>query len=208
MCSDLRAICIELIKEANLNGCRKEIACKDCGLCIKTIERWEKNLIDLRNGPKTIPANKLSEFERQKIIKIATSEKYRDKSPWEIVPMLADSEGIFIGSESSFYRVLKKEKLLAHRGKSKGRTMDRPAPLIAKGPNEIWSWDITYMKGPIRGQFYYLYLFMDIFSRKIVGHEVFELESMELSAEIVDKICKMEKIKKDKLYFTLIMVDQ
>ncbi|NOT79934.1 MAG: hypothetical protein HOP07_14935 [Bacteriovoracaceae bacterium] len=64
------------------------------------------------------------------------------------------------------------------------------------------------MKGPIRGQFYYLYLFMDIFSRKIVGHEVFELESMELSAEIVDKICKMEKIKKDKLYFTLIMVDQ
>ncbi|NOT80652.1 MAG: hypothetical protein HOP07_16820 [Bacteriovoracaceae bacterium] len=64
------------------------------------------------------------------------------------------------------------------------------------------------MKGPIRGQFYYLYLFMDIFSRKIVGREVFELESMELSAEIVDKICKMEKIKKDKLYFTLIMVDQ
>ncbi|NOT78478.1 MAG: hypothetical protein HOP07_05685 [Bacteriovoracaceae bacterium] len=117
MCSDLRAICIELIKEANLNGCRKEIASKDCGLCIKTIERWEKNLIDLRNGPKTIPANKLSEFERKKIIKIATSEKYRDKSPWEIVPMLADSEGIFIGSESSFYRVLKKEKLLAHRGK-------------------------------------------------------------------------------------------
>ncbi|NOT78118.1 MAG: hypothetical protein HOP07_03840 [Bacteriovoracaceae bacterium] len=49
MCSDLRAICIELIKEANLNGCRKEIASKDCGLCIKTIERWEKNLIDLRN---------------------------------------------------------------------------------------------------------------------------------------------------------------
>ncbi|NOT78479.1 MAG: transposase family protein [Bacteriovoracaceae bacterium] len=77
--------------------------------------------------------------------------------------------------------------------------MDRPAPLIAKGPNEIWSWDITYMKGPIRGQFYYLYLFMDIFSRKIVRHEVFELESMELSAEIVDKICKMEKIKKGQI---------
>jgi transposase InsO family protein len=77
--------------------------------------------------------------------------------------------------------------------------MERPAPLIAKGPNEIWSWDISYMKGPIRGQFYYLYMFMDIFSRKIVGYEVYETESMELSAALIDKICKKENIKKDQL---------
>ncbi|NOT80287.1 MAG: hypothetical protein HOP07_14930 [Bacteriovoracaceae bacterium] len=99
----------------------------------------EKNLIDLRNGPKTIPANKLSEFERQKIIKIATSEKYRDKSPWEIVPMLADSEGIFIGSESSFYRVLKKKSYWPTEEKVKGEQWIA-STFNCKGPNEIWSW--------------------------------------------------------------------
>jgi transposase InsO family protein len=136
---------------------------------------------------------------RKEIIQIVNSVEYKDLTPWKIVPKLVDEKGVYIASESSFYRILKEEKLLAHRGRSKAKTMERPAPLIAKGPNEIWSWDISYMKGPIRGQFYYLYMFMDIFSRKIVGYGVYETESMELSAALVDKICKKENIKKDQL---------
>jgi transposase InsO family protein len=136
---------------------------------------------------------------RKEILQIVTSDENKDLTPWKIIPKLVDEKGLYIASESSFYRILKEEKLLAHRGRSKAKTMERPAPLIAKGPNEIWSWDISYMKGPIRGQFYYLYMFMDIFSRKIVGYEVHETESMELSAALVDKICKKENIKKDQL---------
>lgn len=195
----MRQSCIDLINEANANGCRKKIACYDCGISVKTLERWEKNLIDLRSGPNTSPANKLSDEEREKIVLIANSAKFKDMSPCKIVPALADTQGVYVASESSFYRVLKEKKLLSHRGKSKEKTMNRPAPLVAMAPNEIWSWDITYMKGPIRGQFYYLYLFMDVFSRKIVGYEVHENESMELSSALIDKICKTENISKDQL---------
>lgn len=147
----------------------------------------------------TTPANKLSTEERKEILQVVTSDEYKDLTPWKIIPKLIDEKGIFIASESSFYRILNEEKLLAHRGRSNAKTMKRPAPLIAKGPNEIWSWDISYMKGPIRGHFYYLYMFVDIFSRKIVGYEVYETESMELSAALVDKVCKKENIKKDQL---------
>ncbi len=89
--------------------------------------------------------------------------------------------------------------MLAHRSKSKPPERKRPSPLMAKGPNEIWSWDITYLMTPIRGQYYYLYLFMDIFSRKIVGFNIHNEEAMEYSAKLVEEICKCEGIKKDQL---------
>jgi len=75
----------------------------------------------------------------------------------------------------------------------------RPDPLVAHGPNEIWSWDITYLKTKIRGQFYYVYLMMDIWSRKIIGFDIHEEESMDHSSVLVDKLCNLEGIKKDQL---------
>jgi hypothetical protein len=90
-----------------------------------------------------MPANKLSNEERKRVIQIATSAEYKDLTPWKIVSTLADQK-LYVASESSFYRILKEAKLLAHRGKSKEKSVKRPAPLVARGPNEIWSWDITY----------------------------------------------------------------
>ena len=104
-----------------------------------------------------------------------------------------------MASESSFYRVLKAESLLAHRGKSKAPIKNRPAPLVATQANEIYSWDITYLKSMTAGQFYYLYMFMDIFSRKVVGWEVHEVESMDLSSALIKKICIEEGIDKNQL---------
>lgn len=129
---------------------------------------------------------------------IATSHEYMDLPPSQIVPTLADI-GKYIASESTFYKILKEEKLLKYRGKSKVSTNNRPTPLVATGPNQIYSWDITYLRGPIRGQFFYLYMFMDIYSRKIVGYDIHESESMEYSAAIIDKICELEEIEKDQL---------
>ena len=187
-----------MVLEATQNGCRREIACQDIEIDMKTLGRWENNLVDKREGPKTAPHNKLSAKEREDIIRVATTKEFQDLTPWQIVPKLAD-RGMYVASESSFYRVLKENKLLSHRGKSRPRTHHRPAPLVARSPNEIWSWDITFLKAPVIGSFYYLYMFMDIFSRKIVGFEVSECESMEVSSKLVKEICQEENIKEDQL---------
>ncbi len=187
-----------MIKEATSSGCRFKFACKDLGVDFKTINRWKISCVDARKGPDSEPANKLTEAEREAIVTAATTIDNRDLSPWQIVARLADV-GKYLGSESSFYKVLKERKLLAHRGKSKKAVHFKPEPLVAIRSNQIWSWDITYLKGPIRGGFFYLYMFMDIFSRKIVGWEVHENESMYKSSELVTKICKEEKIKEHQL---------
>ena len=168
------------------------------GIDIKTFKRWKIDINDKRNGPNTVPANKLSTNEKKEVIKISTSTDFMDLPPCQIVPTLAD-RGIYIASESTFYRVLKEMDMLEHRGKSKKASHERPAPLIATAPNQIYSWDITYLRAAITGSFYYLYMFMDIFSRKIVGFEVHDIESMDLSSKLIDKICKDECINKNQL---------
>lgn len=129
---------------------------------------------------------------------MAASKEFMDYSPWIIVAKLAD-RGIYLASESSFYKVLKENKMLTHRGKSKVANRYRPEPLVALEPNQIWTWDITYLKTSVRGQFYYVYLMMDIWSRKIVGFDVHEEESMYHSSILMNKLCDNEGIKKDQL---------
>lgn len=196
---DCKAI-ISLVEEAVAQGCRQWKACEVVGITPKTLQRWmtKPTLGDQRCGPITEPANKLSQAERAKIISISTQKEFMNLSPHQIVPELAD-QGEYVASESSFYRVLAEEKLLSHRGRAQAKKLNRPSPCEAYGPNELYSWDITYLTSSIRGQYFYLYLFLDIFSRKIVGWEVHENESMELSSKLLQKICLMEGINKDQL---------
>lgn len=187
-----------LITEATNSGSRHAIACDDMDIDIKTFKRWKNNVEDKRKGPLSTPANKLSEEEIKEVIQISTSKEYVDLPPCQIVPLLAD-KGIYMASESTFYKILRENKLLEHRGKSKRPSSNRPAPLVAQSPNEIYSWDITYLRSSVAGKFYYLYMFMDIFSRKIVGYEVHENESMEYSSQLIERICIQENVVKDQL---------
>lgn len=155
-------------------------------------------MTDRRKGPKSAPANKLNKMTIDEILHISTMKDYMDLSPWVIVAKLADN-GRYIASESSFYKILKENDLMAHRGKSEQKKHCRPAPLIATGPNQIWSWDITYIKTDVMGIYYYLYLFIDVFSRKIIGFDVFQNESMENSAAILKRLCRHENIEKEQL---------
>lgn len=145
---------------------------------------------DKREGPKFVK-NKLTKKEREKIIEICNSEEYRDLSSNLIVPKLAD-KGIYIASESSFYRVLRKKDMLAHRRKSKKpQRKKKPATHCAKDSNQVWTWDITYLKTNIKGIFYYLYLIVDIYDRCITGFRVEEKQSSVLAAELVsDSVLK------------------
>ena len=109
--------------------------------------------------------------------------------PCEIVPALAD-EGEYIASESTFYRILREEKMQNHRGRSQEPGKHgKPTSYVATAPNQVWTWDITYLKGPIKGLFFYLYLIIDLFSRDIVGWEVWEEESADHASVLIRRTC-------------------
>lgn len=190
---------VDLVVTASQNGCRIHIACKDLEIGKKTFERWRDDKSgDGRKGPITRPANKLTEDEKMAILSVVNSKQYYDLPATQIVPRLAD-EGKYLASESSIYRILKSEGLNAHRGNRKAPKNTRPEPKVATGPGQVWSWDITYLKSPVKGQFFYLYMIIDLFSRKIVGQKVYDSESMEHSSELVRTTCIREKINKNEL---------
>ena len=132
------------------------------------------------------------------IIAVSTSPQFRDLSVSQIVPILADA-GIYIASEASFYRVLRENKLLVHRSKAKPFRHSKPKEYVATGPNQVWSWDITYLRSSVRGRFYYLYLAVDVWSRMIVGWAVHEEESAELASALIVEACLRHGVDSEKL---------
>ena len=192
---------MSFIAEARDAGARQSKSCEMIGLSAKTLQRWSQadNEQDGRLDARHEPANKLTDLERQRMINIANEPEYADLPINKIVPKLAD-KGLYIASESSFYRVLKAEKQLQHRQKSKPvRQIKKPKALVATAPNQIYSWDITYLPTTIKGIFLYLYLVMDIYSRKIVGWQVYEYESSTQAANLMTDICQREGIKPDQV---------
>ena len=194
-----RQMILELINEAETSGARLEAAADITGISARTVTRWrQSDDDDQRKGPPLPPANKLNEQERTKIVDVANSIPFRDMSPKQIVPKLAD-QGIYIGSESSFYRVLKDQHMLKHRQPSKPATHKRPKEHMATGPCQVWSWDITYLRSPVRGMFFYLYMIVDVWSRKIMAATVFEEESMDLSSMLIAHTCVTHGVKPESL---------
>jgi putative transposase len=185
-----------LIEEAVASGARLGKACEVVGLSTRTLERWraDQACIDRRAGPRHSPSHQLSAAEKRKILEIANSPEFRDKGPKQIVPTLAD-RGEYIASEASFYRVLREAGLLKHRGRARPATEHRPKELIASKPNEIWCWDITYLRAATRGTFYFLYLIVDVFSRKIVASSVEIEESQLLAAALITRATREQRVR-------------
>ncbi len=182
---------LELIDEAVSAGARQSRACEILGLSERTIQRWRPlgGGEDRRHGPHSAPPNKLPPEDRQRVLEIVNSSEYCDLSPKQIVPRLADQE-IYVASESTIYRILHEEGQVAHRQRSKPPVVRRPRAQTATGPNQVWSWDITYLRSPVRGLFFYLYVVLDIWSRKIVGAQVYAQESTEHAAELFEASCQ------------------
>jgi len=197
-----RHIAIDLIDEAVTAGARYVKACAVLEVNVRTLQRWKKALAEQRSledkrkaaAVERTPANKLSNEEREAILTVCKRQEYQSLPPSQIVPRLADA-GEYIASESSFYRVLREADQVHWRGRSNPpRTVPKPEGFKATGPNQLWSWDITYLASSIRGSFYRLYLVLDIFSRKIVGWEVHENESAEHASLLIRKVCLAEGI--------------
>lgn len=193
--SNQRQMALEWILVAVKGGASLKRACKILGISRRTLQYWKKNgLTDKRQIVSKIPRNKLSDAERKEVLGYCNCGEFSDMSPSQIVPTLAD-RGIYIASESSFYRILREAGLLKHRGSSKEPVKRaKPKAYIATSANQIWSWDITYLASDIKGVFYYLYLIMDIYSRKIVGWEVYETQTAEQASLVLRKARLNESI--------------
>lgn len=161
---------------------------------MRTLQRWlQKNEDGRKNAVRPAPSNKLTEQEKADILKICNSDENSNLPPSQIVPKLADN-GEYLASESSFYRVLHENNQQHHRGRAKSpQKRTEPTTHIATAPNQVWSWDITYCPTFTRGKYYYLYMFEDIFSRKIVGWEVHENECGGLASEQIEKAVLSER---------------
>ena len=187
-----RVKAIELIDEAIRSGARRSKACAELCISDRTYRRWtcgdDEALVDARSTvQREPPSNKLSAEARQAIIDVCNEPEFANLPPGQIVPRLAD-KGIFLGSEATFYRVLHEAELQHHRGRTKTpQSRRKPTSYCATGPNQVWSWDVSYLPSPIRGQYFYLYLIMDIFSRKITGWEVHDCELGDYAATLVHK---------------------
>lgn len=196
-----RAQAIALVKDAQACGARKRKACELLNLSLRTLERWEKpsGIEDNRkNANRPKHANQLTEEERKMILDIVNSAEYRDLPPCKVVPHLAD-RGLYIASESTFYRVLRAEKQLAHRQRSKPAKHHKPKAYTADGPNQLWSWDISYLPTTVFGLYFYLYVVIDIYSRKIVGWSIHERESAEHASALVKQTCLDEQVEREQV---------
>ena len=179
-------------------GARQSAACAELGLSARTLQRWRDGEGGIREDRRPLaerpaPANRLSEEERDLIVATCATPEFASSPPSQIVPRLTD-RGTWIASESSFYRVLRERGQNHRRGRARPATRRKPPTSFeAKAPCEVWSWDITWLPGPIAGAFFYLYLIVDIWSRKIVGWEVYERETADLAARVLERAVWAEK---------------
>lgn len=166
------------------------------GINPSTYYRWHESgqVIDDKRPitQRPVPKNKLSSDEEKAILNVCCQKEYADLPPTQIVPLLLD-KGIWYGSESTYYRILRRNKMVTHRGKSAKPVVRTPPRLKASSPNEIWCWDVSLLKTQVLGQFFYLHLFLDLYSRKIILAEVLLCESADNATMLTKLAIAREK---------------
>ena len=180
------------------------------GVGLTTLQRWRRHFagdgdgLDGRKGSHRLVSHRLTYEERQRILLTCNQSEFAALPPGQIVPILADrglynssGEECVYGSERSFYRVLHAHGQAHRRGRARPPQEPRPVPrLEARGPNQVRSWDITYLPTSVRGVWLYLYLVIDVWSRKVVAWDVAEREEAQIAADLVSRACMRERISK------------
>lgn len=179
-------------------GASQRAACACVGISVRTLQRWRRSpeAQDARRGPTKVPQHRLTEAERDAIVEVATSAEFRNSTPEQIVAALA-TRGTYICSERSLRRILKERGLARRRTRTRAET-SRPKPRerAVTGPRQVLSWDITYLPlAHVRGAYVYLYMFIDVFSRAVVGAEVHVEQSAELAASLLRHVSKEHQLE-------------
>jgi transposase InsO family protein len=194
---------MELLQEGLRAGASAKAIADLIGICTRTLRRWgiafEAHGFsqDRRKGSARVVGHRFSEEERQQVLAVVNDSRFADLTPAQIVAILAE-EGVYVGSESTIYRIMRQEGLLNYRGRSRPPREPREAPVLeATGIHQVLAWDITLLPGPVKGHFYYLYMVMDVWSRRILGVEVHERECSKLASVFFDRICRDEGISQE-----------
>jgi len=198
-----RRMAVQLISEANSAVARLELACRELGISVRTYQRWMKgggvDSFDKRpTAKRRPPSNKLSKEEKTEILEVCNSATFADLTPAQIVPKLAD-QGIYIASESTFYKVLKEANQSIKRTRVNPPRTSSLTTHIATGPNQVWSWDITWLPAFIKGAYYKLYMVIDVFSRLIINWEIHEVESSKHAQDLIKKAVFKHKVFQEPL---------
>ena len=160
---------------------------------------WYRSLQPKREpAPRPSPPRTLSEAERETVLDILTSPRFVDMAPKSVFATLLD-EGVYHCSTSTLYRILNANDQVRERRNQLTHPEYHKPELLAERPNEVWTWDITDLRGPKKWNNYKLYLILDIFSRCVVGWAVFERESSALAERLLKETCKKHGIQKEQL---------
>jgi putative transposase len=174
----------------------RKAACEALQVPRATFYRYldrERHPVSVEGVP-AVPPLSLTPAERQNVVEILHSERFQDRAPYEVYATLLD-EGQYHCSIRTMYRILEaehgdvKERRRGHR-----RTQYKKPELLATAPNQVWSWDITKLKGPVKWTYFYLYVIMDIFSRYVVGWTVAHSEQKALAARLIEESCIKQHI--------------
>ena len=140
----------------------------------------------------------LAKIERQKVLETLNSQEFQDESPGEIVATLAD-RGEYLASERTMYRILAANGQVRERRDQLRHPVYKKPELLATGPNQVWSWDITKLKGPVKYMYFQLYVILDIFSRFVVGWMIADRESNELAQHLIAQTYEKEGVSPGQL---------
>ena len=166
-------------------------ACESMGVARSTLYHQRQPKQEPKPRPK--PARALTDGEREKVLDELHDDRFVDKSPGEVWATLLD-EGTYLCSERTMYRILAdNEEVKERRNQLKHPEYTKPE-LLAEGPNEVWSWDITKLRGPVKWTCFYLYVILDIFSRYVVGWMVAPGETASLGQKLIRQSCKKQVI--------------
>lgn len=194
-----RQTMVRHIEAAHGAGARLHKACATAGISVRTLERWKTqdglSVGDRRPlADRPTPAHALSEQERARILAVANAPRFADQPPARIVPALAD-EGVYLASEASFRRVLRAHGQNTHRGRARAPQPSRtPTTQVATAPGQVWCWDMTYLPTQVAGQWFYLYLILDLYSRMIVGWEIHANDHAEHAVDLLKRTALAEGV--------------
>lgn len=180
------------IDEAVLARARLFKACQAIQLCPRRLRRWRKAKEDGRKGGYRAASQKLSEPEKDAIVAALQLPGMEDL-PLRVAHATLMDRGIYLGSPSTFVRVAQERRVRKNKRVDKGRSSKRPQ-LVATAPGQVWCWDITWLDAPLKGTYFYLYMAIDMYSRKVVAWEVFSKEDGALARDLFAQALEAEGI--------------
>lgn len=176
-------------------------ACESLGVPRASLYRWRhgRGSRKVREDAPRRPSHRaLSEGERQAVLSVLHEERFVDKAPAQVYARLLD-EDKFLCSIRTMYRILDAEGEVRERRDQLCHPQYVKPELVATGPNQIWTWDITKLLGPVKWTYYYLYVILDMFSRYAVGWMLANRESAALAKELIEESCRRQGIGEEQL---------